>query len=349
MANTKKRLHISDIAKLAGVSSATVSRVMNGARPVSPELRDRVLAVAKRFDYQPSQLARNLRSGRAATVGVLVSDVENPHFASMVKYLEEALFRRGVRVLFCNTEEDPVKQAAYLDVMAAERVMGVVISPAASGDQEVTRLMDLDIPVVAIDRPLSDPRADLVVADNAYAVTAGTNLLIDSGCRQIGLIGGREGVWTTSERLAGYLAALRPVGLTPHAILREFTVEMGYQALADLLDQVPDLDGLVAANNQMTIGALGLLRERHVAVPDQVKIVAFDDPPWADLVETPMTTVAQPIQAMAETAVAQLFKRIADPTAAPERFVLPCQLRVRKSSGPAQTRSGLSSEAIAEL
>lgn len=325
---------MADVAKLSGVSSATVSRVLNGSVSVSPELRERVLAVAKRFEYQPNQLARNLRLGRTATVGVLVSDVENPHFASMVKYLEEALFRRGVRVLFCNTEEDPLKQSAYLDVMASERVMGVVISPAADGDQEVTGLMDLNIPVMAIDRPLSDPRADHVVADNAGAVTAGTNLLIDSGCRQIGLIGGREGVWTSSERLAGYLAALQPAGLTPHALRRESTVEMGCRAAAELLDQVPDLDGLVAANNQMTIGALRLLRDRGVTVPDQLKIVAFDDPPWADLVEVPLTTIAQPIQAMAEAAVDQLFKRIADPSLPPARVILQCQLRVRTSSGP---------------
>lgn len=343
MPGSKKRLHVADIAKLSGVSSATVSRVLNGARSVSPDLRKRVLAVAERFDYQPNHLARNLRLGRTATVGVLVSDVENPHFASMVKYLEEALAGRGVRVLFCNTEEDPLKQSAYLNVMASERVMGVVISPAAAGDQEVTGLMDLNIPVVAIDRPLSDPRADQVVADNAGAVTAGTNLLIDSGCRQIGLIGGREGVWTTSQRLAGYLAALQPMGLTPHAMLREFTVEMGYRAAAELLDQVPDLDGLVAANNQMTIGALRLLRNRGVTVPGQLKIVAFDDPPWADLIEVPLTTIAQPIQAMAEAAVNQLFKRIADPSLPPERVVLQCQVLVRASSGlpqptPARSR-----------
>jgi DNA-binding LacI/PurR family transcriptional regulator len=349
MTSPRKRLHIADIAKLSGVSSATVSRVMNGSRPVSPELRERVLVVAKRFDYQPSQLARNLRLGRTATVGVLVSDVENPHFSSLIKYLEESLFRRGTRVLFCNTEEDPRKQSAYLDVMAAERVMGVVISPAAFGDQEVTGLMDLGIPVVAIDRPLSDPRADLVVSDNAEAVTAGTNLLIDAGCRHIGLIGGREGVWTTSERLEGYLSALSPLGLTPHAKLREFTVEMGYRAAAELLDEVPDLDGLVAANNQMTIGALRLLRDRKVVVPDQLKIVAFDDPPWADLVEVPMTTIAQPIQAMAEAAVSQLFKRIAEPTLPPERIVLACRLKVRESSGPASARSAVQPDIEAGL
>jgi len=124
-----RRLRIGDVAKLAGVSPATVSRVMSGSRPVSKEARDRVLAAARRFDYQPSQLARNLRRGQTATVGVLVSDIENPHFAAMVRAIEAALYDRGTRVLLCNSAEDTGKQSSYLDIMAAERVMGVVISP----------------------------------------------------------------------------------------------------------------------------------------------------------------------------------------------------------------------------
>jgi DNA-binding LacI/PurR family transcriptional regulator len=334
MKNSTTRVHLVDIAKLAGVSSATVSRVINGSRPVSPDLRERVLATVRRFDYQPSQLARNLRRGRSATVGVLISDVENPHFATMVKYLEEALYLRGAPVLFCNPGEDPSKQSSYLDVMAAERVTGVVISPAVDGDAAVSRLMDLGTPVVAIDRPLSDPRADVVVVNNAAAVEAGTQLLIDSGCRQIGCIGGREGVWTTTERLAGYKSAMDKAGLAPHSVLSESTRGMGYQAAGSLLDELGGLDGLMIASNQMAIGVLRLLQARQIQVPQHLRVVAFDDSPWADLIQPSLTTIAQPLREMAEAAVEQLFRRLDDPSPPPSRVTLDCELKVRCSTGP---------------
>jgi DNA-binding LacI/PurR family transcriptional regulator len=326
------RVNIGEIAKLAGVSPATVSRVISGSRPVTPELRRRVLAVAERFDYQPSELARNLRRGRAATVGVLVSDIRNPHFATLVGAIEEALYTRDARVLFCNSGEDRAKQTSYLEVMAAERVMGVVISPTAAGDAAVSRLMDRGTPVVAIDRPVADPRADLVVSDNAGATAAGTRLLVDSGRRHIGWIGGREGVWTTTERLAGYTSAMHDAGLEPITAMREFSVEMGYLATEAMLDEHPELDGLVIANNQMAIGALQALRARRVRIPDTLGVVAFDDPPWANLVEPPLTTIAQPIREIAEAAVEQLFRRVADRTMPPQRITLQCRLQIRESS-----------------
>ncbi|MGO8685695.1 MAG: LacI family DNA-binding transcriptional regulator [Candidatus Dormibacteria bacterium] len=329
---SKPRVNIGDIARLAGVSAATVSRVISGSRPVTPELRRRVLAVAERFDYQPSELARNLRRGRAATVGVIVSDIQNPHFATLVGAIEDALYTRDARVLFCNSGEDSAKQSSYLEVMAAERVMGVVISPTAAGDPAVARLMDRGTPVVAIDRPVDDPRADLVVSDNAAATAAGTRLLLETGRRHIGWVGGREGVWTTTERLVGYRTAMLEAGLEPITAMREFSVEMGFRATETMLDEHPELDGLVIANNQMTIGALQAMRDRGIRIPDQLGVVAFDDPPWANLVEPPLTTIAQPIKAIADAAVEQLFRRLADRTMAPQRITLECRLQIRESS-----------------
>lgn len=328
------RVRIDDIARLAGVSSATVSRVMTGSRPVSEDLRERVLSAARRFDYQPSEVARNLRRGRTSTVGVLVSDIENPHFATMVRAIEEALYARGTRVLFCNSAEDTAKQSAYLEVMAAERVIGVVIAPTGDGDSAVGRLMDLGTPVIAIDRPLSDPRADSVVTDNAVATARGTQLLVDSGRQRIGWIGGREGVWTASERLAGYRSVLRRAGIEPITAIGDFTVEGGYRATQALLDDRHDLDGLVIANNQMTIGVLQALRSRNIRVPDQIGLVAFDDPPWAGLVDPPLTTIAQPLREMSQVAVERVFVRVGNSSLPPERICLECHLQIRESSQP---------------
>jgi DNA-binding LacI/PurR family transcriptional regulator len=334
MAASSKRIRIGDVAKLAGVSSATVSHVMNGSYPVSLQTRERVLAVALRFNYQPSQIARNLRRGRTSTVGVLVSDIENPHFGVMVRAIEEELYDRGTRVLFCNTAEETAKQSAYLEVMAAERVMGIVISPVGGQDSALTHLLDMGTPVVAIDRPVSDPRADSVVTDNAIGVARGTQLLLDSGRRLLGWIGGREGVWTASERLAGYLVAMERVGIEPLTAVGDFTVDGGHRAAEALLDDNPELDGLVIANNQMTIGALQALGSRGIRVPEQIGLVAFDDSPWASLVDPPLTTIAQPLREMSQVAVNRLFMRIEDSSLPPERICLECHLQIRESSQP---------------
>ena len=326
------RVRIYDVAKLAGVSPATVSRVMSGSRPVSEGIRARVLEAARRFDYQPSQLARNLRRGQAATVGVLVSDIENPHFASMVRAIEAALYDRGTRVLLCNTAEDTEKQSSYLEVMASERVMGVVISPTADGDDAISHLINLGVPVVAFDRPVADPRADAVIADNAAAIALGTQLLVDSGRRRIGFIGGGELLSTAAERLAGYRSAIESAGFEPLTAIGDFTVEGGRRAAEQLLTQSRDLDALVIANNLMTIGALQALRAGGILLPDEVGIVAFDDPPWASLLDPALTTLAQPLREMSEAVVARLFARMADRTLPPVRICFDCHLEIRQSS-----------------
>ncbi len=329
------RLRIGDVARLAGVSPATVSRVLTGSQPVSEDTRQRVLEVVSRFDYQPSRLAKNLRQGRAETVGVVVSDIENPHFATMVRAIEDELYRRGKRVLLCNTSEDAAKQASYLDVMAAERVLGVLISPSDPDGAEISRLIDLGIPVVAFDRHVNDPRADAVTADNVEAARIACRLLIGAGHRRIGFVAGRADVQTGDDRMAGYRMEMAANGLEERAAAGGFTVEGGCAATEILLRQEPRITALVVSNNQMTLGAIQCLRERGLAIPGDVAVVAFDDPAWASLIDPPLTTLAQPLRQMAAAAVELLFERMSDGRLQPVRPVFQLELRVRRSCGTA--------------
>ena len=328
-----ERLRIGDVAKLAGVSAATVSRVLSGSPRVRPEGRERVLAVAARFDYQPSRLARHLRNGRTDVIGVVVSDIENPHFAALVRAIEDAAYRRGRRVLLCNTNEEAAKEVSYLEVLAAERVLGVLLSPSDPENPEISDLLDLGIPVVAFDRSVRDPRADSVTVNNAAAAERATRLLIDLGHRRIGFVAGRSGVQTGDERLAGYRRAVAAAGLTEAVRPGDFSLEGGRTATTELLAEVPAVTALLVANNQMTVGALDILRERGVRVPQDVAIAAFDDPPWARLIDPPLTALAQPVREMAEAAVDLLFERIADPGRPPGHPEFDLQLHVRRSSG----------------
>jgi LacI family transcriptional regulator len=320
-----------EVAVRAGVSPATVSRVLNSSAPVRDAHRERVLAAVAELDYRPNRLARNLRRQRADMIGVVVSDIENPHFTEMVRAVEDAAYRKGYRVLLCNTDESADKQRAYLEVLAQERPLGVILAPTDPGGDEIAGLLEAGIPVVAFDRVVDDPRADAVIANNVDAARRATEHLIAAGHERIGFVGGREDVETGAERLEGYREALAAAGLEPLAAGGGFRIEGGERATMRLLERSPT--GLVVANNLMTIGALRALRAAGAVVPGDVALVAIDDPFWAELTEPPLTTLAQPVRRMADEAVKLLLARIGRRRRAPRRAVYEFELRVRRSCG----------------
>jgi LacI family transcriptional regulator len=326
-----RRVSMREVALRAGVSQATVSRVLNGATSVRAAHREAVLAAVAELEYRPNRLARNLRRQRADMIGVVVSDIENPHFTEMVRAVEDAAYRRGYRVLLCNTDESAEKQRAYLEVLADERPLGVIVAPTDPRGAEIGGLLDHGIPVVAFDRVVDDRRADAVIANNVVAARVATEHLVRGGHRRIGFVGGRDDVETGADRRQGYERALGAAGLAPLTANGEFRIDGGEAATARLLAERPT--GLVVANNLMTIGALRALRAAGVAVPRDVALVAIDDPFWAELTEPPLTTLAQPVRRMADEAVRLLLARIGRRRRAPKRSVYEFELRVRRSCG----------------
>jgi LacI family transcriptional regulator len=324
---------ISDVARHARVSPATVSRVLNGDPRVGKPYRERVLRSVAALDYRPNSLARNLRRQRSGTIGVVVPDIENPHFGEMVRAVEDQAFDAGYRVLVCNTDETPEKQRAYLEALIDERVLGVIISPSEPGGAQISRLLDLGIPVVASDREVLDPRADAVLADNVKGTRVGADLLIAAGHRAIAFIGGRTDVETGAERLAGYEMAMRAAGLPTWVVDGDFRLETAEAAVAGLLAGVRRPSALLVANNLMTLGALRAIREAGLRVPDDVSLVGVDDPPWSALVDPPLTTLAQPVRLMAADAMELLLQRVTGARDQPRRIVHPFELRTRASTG----------------
>jgi DNA-binding LacI/PurR family transcriptional regulator len=196
-------------------------------------------------------------------------------------------------------------------------------------------LLDLGIPVLAFDRRVRDPRADSVTADNVSGARRATELLVSAGHRRIGFVAGRVGVQTGDDRLAGYRLAISAAALDPVVAYGEFSFEGGKAATSELLASHPPLTGLLVANNQMTLGSLELAREKGVRVPEEVAVVAFDDPPWASLVQPPLTTLAQPLRSMADAAVDLLFERMSDARSRSVHPVFDFELRIRRSCGTA--------------
>lgn len=321
-------LRLRDVARHAGVSPATVSRVLNGNPRVADVNRRLVFEAIEELGYRPNRVASNLRRRQVQMIGVVMSDIENPHFTQMVRAAEDAAYRRGYRVVVCNTDEDPVKQQSYLGMLAAERVAGAIITPTEAGAPEISELIDLGTSVVAFDRVVQDPRADAVLVNNLAGARQATTHLIDGGHVKIGFVGGPRHIQTGSERLAGYEEAVHAAGLPSLVVAADFRVEGGRRAASDLIGE--GATALLVANNLMAVGALRAIRESGRRVSDDIALVAIDDPPWAELTDPPLTTLAQPVREMAERAVELLLGRL-DGRTTPERCLFEFELQHRQS------------------
>ncbi len=321
------------MARIAGVSPATVSRVLNGSDTVAMDLRRRVLEAVDRAGYRPNRIARNLRRQKTDMIGVVVSDIENPHFSEAVRVIEDEAFRIGYRVLLCNSDERVDKQRSYLHMLADERVQAVILSPADAVGSGIESVLALGIPVVAFDREVDDDRVDAVSCDNEEGVRRLTEHFIYLGHRSIAYVGGRTTVETGALRLKGYLAATRTAGLVPFTIEGAFRAELAEKAVLDLLRNGVRPTAIVVANNLMALGTLRALHAAEIRVPDEIGIGAVDDPTWAALMDPPLTTLAQPVREMAQTAMRLTTERIEGGRIETRRIVLPMELRVRRSSG----------------
>lgn len=325
---------IYDVARHAQVSAATVSRVLNGRSTVDPALVERVLAAVDDLGYRRNAVARNLRKRQTSLWAVIISDVENPFFTSMVRGVQDVAAAAGYSVVLCNSDENPEKESGYIGVALAEKMAGVIISPSSHRVEDVNMLLDAGCPVVVVDRELRGVRGDTVLVDNEHGAESATAHLIDQGHQRIACITGPRRVATATQRLHGYrkahVAASRQVD---ESLIRiaDFRERGGHDAMASLLDDAAP-DAVFAANNLMTVGAMECLVERGLAIPDDIAVVGFDELPWADLVRPSITTVAQPTYEEGRTAAELLAKRIAQPSWEFTRIVLRTELRVRASS-----------------
>ena len=319
---TARKWRIAEVARHASVSPATVSRVLNGNAQVGEAKRKRVLDAIAELDYRPNPLARSLRKQRSAMIGVIVADIGNAYFGSAIRAVENAAFKEGYRVLLCNTDESAAKE---------ERVLGVIISPSNPDSLGVTSLLDQGTPVVALDRPVRDPRADAVLPDNVNGARTATQLLLDSGYRDIGILAGPLSTEIAAERLAGYAVAMRAAGLEPSTIEGGFRSEVAHEAITRLLDQSALPAALLVSNNLMMLGALKAVREAGLRVPDDLAVVGIGDPEWAALIDPPLTMMAVPVRNMALDAMELLLQRVLHTRDNPRRIIHPMELRVRAS------------------
>ncbi len=332
---------IHDVAKLAQVSIATVSRVLNGTAFVNEEVKQRVEAAIQELHYQPSPAARSLRVNRSRIIGLLISDIQNPFFMSLIQGVEDEAHRQGYSVLLCNSSEDSAREQQYLQVLCAERVAGAIIVPTRERLGPVLDVFhERNIPLVAVDRRIKDKDADAILVDNTLGARMAVAHLIDNGYRRIGVITGPKTVTTGHDRLEGYRQALRQAGIAHDAALERwgaFQRESGVQHAAELLAIRPAIDALFVGNNLIAMGALDAIHAHGLQVPQDLGFVGYDELPWVPPGIVSLTTVAQPVYELGSTAALRLFQRLqkSGPQSRQEVILSP-MLRIRDSSLPRQ-------------
>jgi LacI family fructose operon transcriptional repressor len=321
---------IVDVAKRAGVSTASVSRVISGAPQVSEETRKRVNAAIKALGYRPDLAARRLRSGRTDTLGLIVSDIRNPFFTEISRAVEDGAYKNGMRVFLCNTDESPEKEAFYLQMMRDENASGVILSPTLSLLKNM-HPQDYPFPMVLVDRCEREAEVDAVVLDNFDAAYRLTDHLITQGHRRIVFLYGSLGS-TGPQRHQGYLAAMSAAGLTPEAEPITPRSERAREVAERLLRRSPLPDALVASSGLVLQGIAEAVKAVDVKVPSPMAVAGFDDLPWTSLVTPDITVIRQPTEEIGQSALRLLLDRIAMPERSVRRVVLRGELVVRGST-----------------
>jgi LacI family transcriptional regulator len=325
-----------DVAKIAKVSTSTVSHVLNGTRKVSPATVRAVEMAVQELGYIPNTLARSLARSTTNTIGVAISALSNQYFSETVHAIETECAKHGIMMLFVDTHDDPEQELRVVKALHHRRVDGILLAPSM-GQQPLALdyLQANDIPTVLVDR-LVAKGFDQVGVENIKSSQALVAHLIGHGHRRIALIAGRPGFSTTDERIEGYQAALTAAGLPfdPALLVNgESNSEPARLATGQLLALESPPTAIMAANNLMTLGAMHALRDANIAVPGQMALVGFDDFDWADFFVPRLTLIAQPVKALGAHAVTLLLERIEFPERRKQTVRMAPTLRIRNSCG----------------
>jgi LacI family transcriptional regulator len=326
------------IARLANVSKATVSRVINNkAEGVGKETRARVQAIIKEYGYKPNLLARGVATSQTKTIGLVIPDITNPFFPAVVKAIEKYANSNGYSVIFCDTDTRSEKEKRSISTLIASRVDGVILATALDEKSDWKWEFDkYNIPCVLIDRRLKSQNYNVsVFVDNEYAIYIATELMIRHKNQNIAFLKGPNHISTTQERFQGYHSALKQYGLPFREELvsgGEYSFMGGYTAMKRLLDAGMVFTAVVGSSDMMAIGALRALHEAGLRIPEDVEITGFDNIEISAMVDPPLTTMEQPIYDLGKKAAEALIQLIDGRPLAEKNIRLEAKLLIREST-----------------
>ncbi|MQB40413.1 LacI family DNA-binding transcriptional regulator [Rhizobium sp. ICMP 5592] len=336
--------NIRHIAKLAGTSVSSVSRVLNNSGYTSPDLRDRVEAAIRTLKYTPSKDARMLRGAQSRMIGLMLPSIDVPFFGILAHAIEQELFQRGYQTLICSTAENMDHEARYISMLLAQRVDGVIVASAFSRAEHFEVLRDARIPIIAIDRELSGIADEAVMADHEEGGRLMAHHLIDLGHRSIAIVGAPAHSQPVQLRLRGISAEMAKNGIMPAAVTmaEEHSFAATYPLARDLLAARPDVTAIIGTSDISAIAAIHAVLDRGFSVPGDYSVIGFDDLPEAAYVFPRLTTVAQPIRDVGLWAAQRLEALIAEHQTKHEPrqasvVKVPVTLIQRDSTGPVRS------------
>jgi LacI family transcriptional regulator len=299
---------IYDVARLAGVSTATVSRALNGTGQIASATRVAINAAVEQLGYRPNTIARSLVTKSTQTIALLLPDITNPFYAALVAGIQEQVLEAGHTMLLCTTDGDPEREEQYLDLLRGKQVDGALVDGLVLPPERIARFVQDGFPIVCLDRDVDSTSVPLVQVDNRLGARMATEHLVSLGHLRIAHVAGPPELRISEERVEGYRAALRDAGLDPDPALVAaggFTEEGGYRAIEELSGR--GFSAIFAANDLSAIGVISALAAEGRRVPDDVSVVGFDDLRLSAFTTPPLTTIHQPAAEIAKRAMQLLL------------------------------------------
>ena len=333
------KVTIKDIARLAEVSTATVSKVVNGKdEKISSATRERVMRIIEEFDYVPNRIASSMVTKRTKTIGLIIPDIANPFFPELARGVEDLANKEGYTLILCNSDNSLEKEDAYIDMLQEKMVDGIIFTASSSRTEVSSALKKVRIPVITVDRDIDGLKSQKkIVVNNETGAFDAVSHMIDCGYKKILHVSGPMTSKPAQERYSGYLRALKAKNIKPdknHLISGTYTGEWGFNAVQELIRKDVSFDGIFCGNDLIALGALKALHSNNIDVPGQVGLVGYDDIYMAQMVSPELTTVRQPNYEMGYQAAEMLVSMIHGQDPKPNADALKTQVVVRGTTRP---------------
>ncbi|AMW32029.1 MAG: LacI family DNA-binding transcriptional regulator [Fervidobacterium pennivorans] len=326
-----KKISIKDVAKKAGVSISTVSRVLTNSAPVSEELREKVIQAVQELGYSPSSIARSLRNGATKTIGFILPDITNPFFANIVRGAEDYLRQHGYTLIFGSSDQDKNEENHILEALLSKHIDGLLFTGSGDSNPKLLRKIEQGLKVVFLDRIIRGVNSSYVIVDNKRGISLLVDHLLDDGHKSFLFINGDKNTFSAKQRYEAFLQRMKSGKYKYEHHFTSFSYEAGYKFASQLSNPV-EFDAILCGNDLIAFGVIDALEDRGIRVPEQVSVTGFDDIPFSRHYKPALTTVRQPMYEMGQKACELLLKMIKEQLMTTEGIILEPELVVREST-----------------
>lgn len=327
--------NIVDIAEITGFSITTVSRVLNGKGEkyrISKATREKIKSVAEELKYVPNEFARNLRIGKSKTIALIVPSLKNPFFAEIASVVNNEVRKYGYITLIGDSDDQVENEKNELSHLTSRSLDGMIVVPCGEEWDHLVKVQENGLPLICIDRYFEDTSLSYVSSDNYEGAYSATKYLIEQGHTDIACIQGVRYSMPNIQRVKGFADAMKNAGIDAYTVTGDaFTEQNGYLETKLLLSRGKRPSAIFAFSNMIAMGCLKALKEENVRIPEAISLITFDDNPYMNYIDPPLTCISQPVEDICKIAVKILFSHILDDDKTPKHVLLKCMLKVKES------------------